>query len=81
MALRIWVNVKPRARLESVAKTAAGEYTVSVRAPAREGEANSAVIELLAEHFSAPKSAIRILRGERARRKLVEILAPRSRQN
>ena len=71
--MKIWVTVKPQARREEVRKLADGEYSVSVRAPAREGKANEAVIELLAEHFSVPKSSIRIVRGETARRKLVEI--------
>ena len=71
--MKMWVTVKPQAKREEVKKLADGEYSVSVRAPAREGKANEAVIELLAEHFSVPKSSIRIVRGETARRKLVEI--------
>lgn len=54
-------------------KLANGEYSVSVRAPAREGKANEAVVELLAEHFSVPKSSIRIVRGDTARKKLIEV--------
>ena len=54
-------------------KLADGEYSVSVRAPAREGKANEAVIELLAKHFFVPKSFVKIIRGQTARRKLVEI--------
>ena len=69
----MWVTVKPQAKREEVKKLADGEYSVSVRAPASEGKANVAVVELLAEHFSVPKSSIRIVRGETARRKLVEI--------
>jgi uncharacterized protein len=56
-----------------VKKISAGEYAVSVNAPAREGKANEAVIELLARHFSVPKSSIRIIRGQTTRRKLIEI--------
>lgn len=70
---RIWVTVKPQAKRQEVKKIADGEYSVSVSAPARKGKANEAVRELLAEHFSVPKSSIRIIRGETARRKLVEI--------
>jgi len=46
---------------------------VSVHAPAREGKANRAVIELLAAHFSVSRSSIKIIRGESSKRKLVEI--------
>ena len=70
---RIWVTVKPQAKRSEVKKISDGAYAVSVQAPAREGKANEAVRELLAEHFSVPKSSIRIIRGETARRKLVEI--------
>jgi uncharacterized protein (TIGR00251 family) len=71
--VKIWITVKPQARREEVKKLANGEYSVSVRAPAREGKANEAVVELLAEHFSVPKSSIRIVRGDTARKKLIEV--------
>jgi uncharacterized protein (TIGR00251 family) len=71
--LRIWVTVKPQARKEEVRKIAEGEYIVLLRAPAREGKANEALIALLANHFSVPKSSVKIIRGQRSRKKLVEI--------
>jgi uncharacterized protein (TIGR00251 family) len=71
--LKIWITVKPQAKKSEVKKLSEGEYAVSVTAPAREGKANEAVIELLADYFSVPKSSIRILRGQTARRKLVDI--------
>ena len=74
MAVRIWVTVKPQAKREEVKKVTEGEYSVSVHAPAREGKANQAVIQLLAGYFSVPKSSVRILRGRTGRRKLVEVL-------
>lgn len=73
MPLKIRVTVKPQAGSDEVKKISDGEYLVSVRAPARDGKANEALIELLAEHFSVRKSAIRIARGETARKKLLEI--------
>lgn len=73
MARRIWVTVKPQAKREEVQETAPGEYRVSVHAPAREGRANRALIELLAGHFAVPKSSVKIISGEGSRRKLVEI--------
>ena len=71
--MKIWVTVKPQAKREEVKKIADGDYSVSVRAPTREGKANESVIELLAEYFSVPKSAVKIIRGQTARKKLVEI--------
>ena len=70
---RIQVTVKPQAKKEEVKKIADGEYVALVRAPAREGKANEALIELLAGCFSVPKSSVRIVRGRASRRKLVEI--------
>ncbi len=73
MASRIWVTVKPRAKKEEVRKTDDGEYIASVHAPPQEGQANKALIELLANYFSVPKSSVRIIRGQTGRRKLIEI--------
>lgn len=71
--LRIWVTVKPQSKKEEMRKIAEAEYIAFVRAPAREGKANEATIELLADYFSVPKSSVRIIRGQTSRRKLVEI--------
>jgi uncharacterized protein len=73
MARRIWVNIKAAAKRETIERISEGEYNVRVGAPAREGRANAALIELLAEHFRVPKSKLCIVRGEKSRRKLVEI--------
>ncbi|MFQ5681827.1 MAG: DUF167 domain-containing protein [Candidatus Binatia bacterium] len=73
MPFKIWVTVKPQAKREEVKKTIIGEYLALVRTPAREGKANKALVKLLADHFSVPKSSIRIIRGQSSRRKLVEI--------
>ncbi len=73
MAFKVWVTVKPQAKRQELKKNAEGEYAASVRAPAREGKANEALIALLADYFSVPKSSVRIIRGQTSRRKLVEI--------
>ncbi|HEY2990086.1 MAG TPA: DUF167 domain-containing protein [Candidatus Binatia bacterium] len=73
MPSKIWVTVKPQVKKSAVKKISDGEFAASVHAPAREGKANEALIELLADYFSVPKSSIRIVRGEKARRKLIEL--------
>ena len=73
MPSRLWITVKPQSKKSEVKKISEGEYAVSVHAPAREGKANETVIELLAEYFSVPKSSVRIIRGQTARRKLIEL--------
>lgn len=64
---------RPQSKRQELKKISAGEYVASVHAPAREGKANRAVIELLAEHFSVPRLSIKIIRGQASRKKLVEI--------
>ncbi len=73
MASKIWVTVKPRAKTEEVSKTYEGEYIASVHAPPQQGKANKALIELLANYFSVPKTSVKIIRGQAGRRKLIEI--------
>ena len=73
MPSKIWVKVKAQAREESVTQLSSANYQVSVSAPPEKGKANQAVIALLAEYFSVPKSQIKILRGHAAKVKLVEI--------
>ncbi|HTN71467.1 MAG TPA: DUF167 domain-containing protein [Methylomirabilota bacterium] len=73
MPSRIWVKVKPQAKEESVKLLPDGDYQVSCHAPPRDGKANQALIELLARYFSVPKSTIKILRGNSARKKLIQI--------
>jgi uncharacterized protein (TIGR00251 family) len=50
-----------------------GALKVRLRAPAVEDRANEALVEFLAELLITPKSAVRILSGERSRTKRVEI--------
>jgi uncharacterized protein len=73
MPSKIWVKVKAQAREESVTKLPAGDYQVLVLAPPEKGKANQAVIALLAEYFTLPKSKIKILRGHAAKIKLVQV--------
>jgi hypothetical protein len=71
--VKISVKVKPNAKTVLVEKTGDGAYTVRVKAPAKEGKANNAVIEALSEYFARPKSRITILRGQTGKNKVVEI--------
>ena len=73
MPSKIWVKVKPQAREENVTQLIGGDYQVSVPAPPEKGQANQAVIALLSRYFSVPKSKVRILRGNSARKKLIQI--------
>lgn len=67
------VNVKPGSRVEVLDRDMAGRWVARVLAPAAEGRANEALIELLAKHFEVPRRQVRIRTGHVSRIKLVEI--------
>ena len=68
------VRVQPRASRNEVAGVMEGALKVRPEAPASEDRANEALREFLAGLLKRPKSAVRILAGERSRLKRVEIL-------
>lgn len=67
------VRVQPRASKDEIAGEMGGALKVRLRAPAVENRANEALIEFLAQILKTPKSAVRILSGDRSRAKRVEI--------
>jgi uncharacterized protein (TIGR00251 family) len=68
------VTVKPGSSQEKIVPTANDALVVYLRAKPHDGEANTALIKLLAKHFHLAKSKIIILRGSKSRTKIVEIL-------
>jgi len=70
--MRIQVKVKPNSKTQEVSQEG-NSFAVKVKEPAREGRANQAVVELLAEHFGVPKSKVRILSGFGSRTKVIEV--------
>jgi len=71
--MRVSVHVTPRARRAGIDRVEHNRFRVAVTAPPREGLANKAVVELLADYFQVPRSRVRIIRGQAGRRKIVEI--------
>jgi len=70
---RISVKVIPRAHRDEVVEMLGDVLKVRLRAPPVDGAANEALIKLLSEHFSVKKSRVRIISGQTARLKIVEI--------
>ncbi|WP_425299146.1 DUF167 domain-containing protein [Nocardia farcinica] len=67
-------TIKPNSRKGPLVETAAdGTLTLYVRAPAVEGKANKAAIDLLAAHYGVPKSAVRLTAGATSRHKRFDI--------
>jgi len=72
-AVIVAVRVQPRASRDEIAGEMEGALRVRLQAPAVENRANEALREFLAALLKTPKSAVRILSGERSRTKRVEI--------
>ena len=70
---RYTVTVKPGSSQEKIIVTSPSELTVYLRAKAHDGEANAALIKLLAKHFDVPKTSIIIVRGATSRVKIIEL--------
>jgi uncharacterized protein len=72
-ALVVAVRVQPRASRDEVVGEVDGALKVRLQAPAAENHANDALCEYLATLLKTPKSAVRILSGDRSRIKRIEI--------
>ena len=72
-SLVVRVRVQPRASVDEIAGVIEGALKVRLRAPALENRANEALIEFLAGVLKTPKSAVRLLSGERSQVKRVEV--------
>ena len=71
--MTIELRAQPRARRCLLSGAAQGALKAAVTAPAEDGKANKAVIELLAAEWRLPKSAFEVMRGATARDKVVSI--------
>ena len=79
-AVRFAVRVQPRASRDAVDGEWQGALKVRLTAPPIEGAANEALSEFLAGLLKIPKSAVRILSGERSRTKRMELRGISARQ-
>jgi hypothetical protein len=67
------IRVIPRARKTGIGSERDGAIVVRLDAPPVDGAANDALIELLADALHLPRRNIRIVSGDRSRRKRVAI--------
>ena len=68
------VRVQPRASKDEVAGVMEGALKIRLQAPAVEERANEALLAFLGQLLKRPKSAVRLLAGERRRVKRIEVL-------
>lgn len=74
MPTTVRATIKPNNRKGPLVETLPdGTLRLYVRAPAVEGKANRAAVELLAEYFGVPKSAVRLVAGATSRYKRFDI--------
>lgn len=71
--VRIAIQVQPRASRTELVGTANGFVKVRIAAPPVDGAANSELIQWLSKQLSVKKSDIRIVSGERGRKKLAYV--------
>ncbi|HLA89551.1 MAG TPA: DUF167 family protein [Gemmatimonadaceae bacterium] len=72
-AVRFAVRVQPRASRAGTTGIHGGALKVRVHAPPVDGAANAAVIEVIAAALGVPRRSVRLVSGERARTKIVEV--------
>ena len=74
MPVRLIVRATPKAsRNEIAGRRADGALLVRVTAAPQDGHANAAVCALMARALGVPKSAVRVVRGETSRDKVIEV--------
>ena len=71
--MKVAVRVVPGAKMQQVQAALDGTLKVWLRAEAKEGKANKALIELLADYYGVNKSSVRIVSGLKIKNKIVEI--------
>jgi len=72
--LILQLQVQPGARRnEVVGPTAEGSFKIRLTAPAKEGKANRALQEFLADILDLSRSRIELLSGDKSRRKRVRV--------
>ena len=69
----IRVKVKPSSRQSALEPTSDGQWLARLRSPPVDGRANRELVELVAERFACPKSAVSIKSGAGSRLKVVTI--------
>jgi uncharacterized protein YggU (UPF0235/DUF167 family) len=71
--MRLEILVRPSASNPGVSGDHAGALIVRVVEPADRGRATEVALRAVAEAFGLPRRSVRLVRGARSRRKLVEI--------
>lgn len=71
--VRFEVWVQPRASRTEVAGTRGAAVKIRLAAPPVDGAANAELVAFLAKQLGVSRTAVRIVKGERGRNKVVEV--------
>lgn len=71
--MRISVSVKAGSKTDKIIRKSENNFLVFVKKRTKEGKANEAVINAIAEHFGVSKSRVSIIKGLKSHRKIIEI--------
>lgn len=70
---RITLQVVPRSSKNEVIPLDDGTLRIKITAPPVDGDANKKLVEVISEYFDVAKSCVTIVKGERGRKKIIEI--------
>ncbi|MFC1621302.1 DUF167 domain-containing protein [Candidatus Omnitrophota bacterium] len=70
---RIKLKVITRAKKEELQRLSEDNYKIKVSSPPEKGKANKRIIELLSREFGVKKRDIKIVSGETANKKVIEV--------
>lgn len=73
MAVTVEILVQPRASRAKIGPMHDGRIKIAVTAPPVDGEANAAVIELVARRLGIARSCVEVIAGASSRRKTLRI--------
>lgn len=75
--ITLFLYVQPGAKSTEIAGLHDGVLKIRLKAPPIEGRANEALHAFLAKLFGVPRKQVNLLRGEKSRRKVFEIVGSR----
>jgi len=73
MVVTVDILVQPRASRAKIGPMHDGRIKIAVTAPPVDGEANAAVIELVAKQLGIARSCVEVVAGQGSRRKTLKI--------
>src|SRR5580658_5853874 len=72
-SVSFYVQVQPRASRDAIEGEYSDALKIRLTAPPVDDRANEALVRLLAERLNVPRAAVRIVAGEKSRRKRVVV--------